>query len=402
MKRASQKATHQQTKTYNSQLVLKTIYDQEQVSRAEVARLTGLTRTTVSELVGELLEQGLVEEVGFGLSQGGKTPILLSVVDGARHLLGVTLTTSAFTGALINLRGEVLHTSSRAAHDLSGEQALTVIYDLLDELTAAASQPLLGIGLGTPGLLDTANGVVYQAVHLGWQNLPLGDLLRARYDVPVYVANDSQLIALAEYIFGEGTGDGNRVVVKVGHGIGAGIVLRGQLFQGDGYGAGEIGHVTVVENGELCRCGNRGCLETVASSSALVRRAQQLAQAEPDSALNRLATAPHLLTREQVLQAYEMGDEGVRALVLEAGRYLGIGLANLVGVLNLHRIVLAGWMTHFGQPWQEAASEEMRRRVLPTLANQTEILLSTLGPNVEVLGASALLLTHELGLNLAR
>ncbi len=394
------KATHQQTRAYNSQLVLKTIFDRGQISRAEVARVTGLTRTTVSELVNELLTTGLIEESGRGPSVGGKSPIILRMVDDARHVIGIDLAATAFRGAIVNLRGEVFHALDLPIHSSGGQPALSLVYEIIDALIAAADQPLLGIGIGAPGLIDTPNGIVRKAVNLDWQNLPLGSLLQARYQLPVYLANDSQVAALAEYIFGSRSDSDNIVAIKAGNGIGAGIVLKGQLFQGDGYGAGEIGHVVIVDDGEVCRCGNTGCVETVANSLAIVRRAQKLASELPNSQLHQLSPAE--FTLEAVLEASHAGDEAACQSVQEAGRYLGIVVATLIGALNIHHIVLVGSLTRFGQPWLDAIRQEMQKRAFALLAQDTQIEISTLDPNVVILGASALLITRELGLNLAR
>jgi len=379
-------------------LVLKTIYDRGEISRADVARATRLTRPTVSDVVAELMEKGLVEEVGHGPSAGGKPPILLSVADDSRHVIGIDLAAGEFRGGVVNLRGDVKHQVNVPLRGRDGDAALALVYELVDELIAATDSHLLGIGIGTPGLMDAMNGVVRWAVNLNWQNLPLRSLLQERYGLPVYVANDSQVAALAEYTFGENRGGRNLIVIKIGHGIGAGIVLDGRLFYGDTFGAGEIGHVTVVENGRQCRCGNSGCLETVASVGAIIQRAQTIAQNNPHSLLHRFAASPEEITVDAVCQAFEAGDEAVRQVILEAGRYLGIAVANLIGVLSTRRIMIAGNISCFGEAWLETIQQEMVRRALEVVASKTEVGVSSIGPNIVFLGASALVLTYELGL----
>jgi predicted NBD/HSP70 family sugar kinase len=413
------KATHQQTRTYNQQLVLKTIYDHGQISRAEVARLTKLTRVTVSEIVSGLLEKGIVAEVGRGPSAGGKTPILLSVVDDAYHLIGVDLASDELHGAVVNLYGDIRYSLSiplkgqnsaqKAGQDSAleggqnGDGTLFQVYSLIDALIASTDNPILGIGIGTPGLLDTTRGVVRRAVNLGWIDLPLGSLLQARYQIPVYIANDSQVTALAEHIFGGGRGDNNLAVIKVGRGIGAGIILNGQLFQGDGSGAGEIGHIGFIQNGELCRCGNVGCIETIGSALAIVRRVQSLVRTQSGSLLNQtFASSPSEITFEEILKAFEAGDPLARQVALEAGHALGFAAACLINLLNMRRILLVGSVTRFGQPWLDAVREEMIKHSLTILARETEVSYGELGENAVILGASALLLTRELGLSLVR
>src|SRR5919112_1929904 len=201
------KATHQQTRVHNERLVVRTLYDHGPISRAEVARVTGLTRTTVSDVVGTLLGDGVVREIGRGPSSGGKAPILLEVDDDARLVVGLDLGEERFAGSLVNLRGEIRRTVELPVAGRDGSDALDLVFELLDRLLAGMTAPLLGI------------------------------------------------------------------VIRVGRGVGAGLILRGALFQGDGSGAGEIGHVVVDDDGDVCRCGRTGCLETVVGMRAIEARA---------------------------------------------------------------------------------------------------------------------------------
>lgn len=398
MRRKAQKATREQTRLHNSRLVLRTIYEREEISRADVARETCLTRTTVSDVVADLMGQGLVEEVGYGPSAGGKPPILLSVVADARHLIGLDLASNEFRGAVVNLRGQVRHQINAPLHDRDGEAALALVYEIVQDLITATDSPLLGIGIGSPGLMDALNGVVRHSVNLDWHNLPLRDLLQERFALPVYVANDSQVAALGEYTFGDGPGAENLVVVKVGQGVGAGIVLNGQLFHGETFGAGEIGHVTIVENGEQCRCGNFGCLETVTSARAIIGQVRSLAASDPGSHLHQFASRPEEITIETICQAMEAGDKQVQQVIRRSGHYLGIAAANIVGLLSIRRIVIAGSVACLGQILLDAIRQEMIKRSLAVLANEVEIALSSIDSNIVILGASALVLNRELGL----
>ncbi len=387
-----QKATRQHTKTHNKQLILKTIYDHSPISRADVARRTGLTRPTVSSTVSELIEEGLIAEVGHGPSAGGKRPILLSLVDDAFHIIGLDLANSQFQGAVINLRGEICYRASLPAHNLTEQTALDLVYTMIDTLIATSERPLLGIGIGTPGVIDSASGIVQRAVNLGWQDLPLRDLLSTKYDLPVYIANDSHVAAQAEYTFGNHIGVNNLIVVKVGRGIGAGIILNGQLFYGDGFGAGEIGHVVVTDNGELCSCGNRGCLETISSSRALMSQAEDIAKTNPASMLS-----PHDITMDQIVQAHNRGDTTLQPIIENAGRYLGVMVAGLTGTLNIQQVFIAGSVSRFGEDLLVPLREQMEKRVLTTLAENTHVEIAALGSDIVLLGAAALLLTKELG-----
>jgi N-acetylglucosamine repressor len=385
-----QKATRQYTKEHNRNLVLKTIFEHESISRAEIARITSLTRTTVSDIVADLLEQGLVNEIGMGESLGGKSPILLSLVEDSRYLIGLDLAHNQFRGAIVNLRGKIRQLVTLPVNSSNGEAALGLVYEILDRLIKASTVPLVGIGIGTPGLVNITEGLVVNAVNLDWQDLPLARLMEDRYHLPVSIMNDSQAAAMGEYTYGQGrTTESNLIVINARHGIGAGLIIQGQLFHGDGGGAGEIGHVVVVpEGGLLCRCGNRGCLETVASAQALVKQARGLVEQSAQTLLPQSAKDIDLDTIEQ---AFARGDENIHDAVLGTGRHLGMAISNLVGTLNIHNIVLTGDMTRFGQPWLEAIREMITSTTLSRLAQETQIEIGQLGENAIILGASAML-----------
>ena len=393
------KATHQQTRAHNAALVLRALYDHGPIGRADVARLTSLTRTTVGEITAELLEDGLAREIGRGPSTGGKAPILLEVVDGARHVVGLDLAEFQFRGALVDLRGNVVATAQRELGGADGEAALELVRALIDELAAGREDTLLGIGVGTPGIVDADTGTIRYAANLDWQDLPLGEILRARHGLPVEVANDSRAAALAIQLFGDpAERSRNLVAITVGRGIGAGIVLGGELFDGDGFGAGEIGHTPVVDDGAECYCGRFGCLETVASSRAIVGRATEEAGAAPDSFLGRRLAESGELRLTDLAAGIEAGDDASRAVVAAAGRSLGQVVAALIGVLNVERIVVHGSVAALGETWLEAVRDEARRRSLPLFARQTHIDQAEPIGDLVVMGASALLLTAELGL----
>jgi predicted NBD/HSP70 family sugar kinase len=378
------KATLRETREHNERLVLATIYDDGPVSRAEIARLTGLTRTTVSDVVEGLIASGLTREIGRGPSTGGKAPILLEVPDVARLLVGVDLGDRVFSAATVNLRGEILQRIEVPSEDADGDRAVALALELIERILTMADGPVLGVGIGAPGLVDTASGTVIRAVMRDWRQLALGKIVSDRFALPVRIANDSQAGALAEYVFGATRGR-NLVVVKVGEGIGAGLVLNGSLFEGDRFGAGEIGHTVVNPDGDPCRCERRGCLETVASTRAVL------------AALEPVLGGP--VSLERAVAAFERGDERVVAAVREAGEQLGIALAGLIGTLHVRRLILAGTMASFGDRWLGAVRDAAVRRCLPALAEDTTFELGPID-DIIILGASALLMTSELGLRL--
>jgi predicted NBD/HSP70 family sugar kinase len=380
------------------QVVLRSIYDHSPMSRADVARRTGLTRTTVSDVVDQLLGAGLVREIGLGQSTGGKAPILLEVPPDARHLIGIEVGDSRLTGAIVNLRGEIRQAIEMPLDGRDGELALERLDELVERLVASTDRPLLGIGLGTPGLIDTSTGTVRWAVNLDWRDLPLGDHLRERARLPVYVANDSHAAALGEHTFGGHVGVASMIVIRVGRGIGAGIVLDGRLYQGDGFGAGEIGHTAVAGNERPCRCGGVGCLETLASTRATVQRAREQAPFAPESMLHGRVLDD--LDFDELIAAFHAGDELAREIVADAAHQIGRSIGGLIGALNIRNIVLVGEMTRLGEPWLSIVRREAHRSALTLLADDTRIEIGRVERNLVVVGAAALLMTRELGLSL--
>jgi len=383
-----ERATHQQTRTFNQQLVLRALHDHSPLSRADLARLTGLTRTSVGDLAGTLIDDGLIEEVGRGRSSGGKSPILLRVAPDGRHLVGLDLGEAQFSGAVVNLRGKILRSIHLALEGRNGDAAVQLVFRLVDALRADDRSPLLGIGIGAPGIIDTSTGTVRWSVNLDWAELRLGPLLEERYGVPVVVANDSHAAAVAELTFFRRPRPNNLIVIKVGRGVGAGIILNGQLFQGDGHGAGEFGHVSLGGADAPCRCGRDGCLETMTSMRSLIEAAG--------------AVEPSITDESALVAAFLAGDTAVRRIVLDAARELGVAVGWLIGALNVRHVLLVGPVAEFGDDWLGEVRRSARSSVLGLLARDTQIEFGHLHDDVVVLGASALLMEQQLGLGLVR
>ena len=402
------KVTREQKKEHNRNLVFMTILNKETISRADIANITHLTRTTVSGIVAELIEEGLVQEVGIGSSTGGKSPILLSVVEDARTIIGLDLGQNQFSGAIVNLNGQLKSVTSVKVEEWDGEQELHLVYKILDQLVEIAGKPLVGIGVAAPGLVNTKEGIVINAVNLGWHDFPLANILHKRYQLPVCVINDSQANAMGHYIYGRRhgkrvgsmvttqsenanliyhdifnkiDGSGNLIVINAGYGIGAGIVIGGQIFQGNGW-AGEIGHISVVsENGLPCRCGNYGCLESIASEQAIVNRMRQIASQPKNN---------QTITLDTIVEAFNNGDPKANQVVMEAATYLGQAISSLACILNIPDVLLTGRLTRFGDPWLEVVRKAMRKTSLYGIAADTRIEIGKLDCNGFILGATTL------------
>ncbi|HEX8803768.1 MAG TPA: ROK family transcriptional regulator [Acidimicrobiales bacterium] len=365
---ARRKAVPGDARRHNRSLVLRTLFRSGPLSRADLARETHLTRVTTSDLAAELLGEGLIEELGTRTDQGvGKPATLLGIVRDSR--LTVTLDLSddeVFRAALVDLGGTVLDRRSSKLEGRTGKEAVDLATDLAADLTAAAGASgagVLGVGVGSPGVVD-ADGVVLEAPNLKWDGLDLAGHLAAELDVPTHVANDANAAALGELGQGDSS-DRSLFLIKVGRGVGAGLVVEGMLVLGDRFAAGEIGHVVVDPRGDDCACGRRGCLETVIAAP---RFRQRLARSD--------------------------ADRKVRAA---AGRRLGVALAPVVSTLNLREIVLSGPLDLLDETFRTAALDAVRDRTMPAVGDNVEIRPTSLGEDDVHLGAARLVLDRELG-----
>lgn len=359
-----------QARVYNRSLVLQSLYSDGPQSRADLARVTSLTPVTIGALVSELIGEGLAVELGTrsGAARVGKPATLVGFEPAAAHIVSLDLSPDVyFRGAVLDLAGKVLATSQIPREGRTGEAAAAAATDLARDLVEKAGRPVLGIGVGSPGVVDH-QGVVLNAPNLGWSGMPLAQILREGLDLPVYVANDANSAALAEHSFGGATGSGV-LVLTVGLGVGAGILLDGALVRGDRFAAGEIGHLIVEEPGLPCACGRSGCLE-------------------------RLLSVPHL--RERLATRPESEQQEVLA---QAGTSLGIALAPVISTLDLGEVVLTGPPDLLGGALLEAATTAVRRRVLPVVGQALELRLSTLHENSILLGSAVLVLSGELGVS---
>jgi predicted NBD/HSP70 family sugar kinase len=362
---ARRKAVPGDARRHNRALVLSTMFREGPLSRADLARATHLTRVTTSDLATELLAEGLVEELGTreGTGRVGKPATLLGVVPDARFTITLDLSDDErFRAALVDLAGKVRARRVAEREGRAGSDAAALAHDLCADLAAAADRPLLGVGVGSPGLVDP-RGTVLEAPNLGWYGFDLRAALGEGLGVPVHVANDANAIVLGELGLGGAAGR-SLLLVKVGHGVGAGLVIDGHLVVGDRFAAGEIGHVLVDPDGEACACGRRGCLETAIAAPRLRRRSH-------------------------------LGDPVAEHTA--AGRRLGEALAPVISTLNLREVVLSGPTDVLDETFREAALDAVRARTMPAVGDVVDLRFSSLGEDDVLLGAAMLVLDRELG-----
>jgi len=371
--RTGAKVLPEHARNHNRALVLQTLFHGGSMSRADVARETGLTRVTVSDLVGELIASGYVVEKGPREdARPGKPAILIDIDRGAHRIVGLDLSgPDRFVGAVLTLDGEIVARAEvprppATAPDTRADTRDTVaeaVVELARILVADAHAPVLGIGVGTPGVVDE-RGVVLSAPNLGWHGFDLRGHLEDALGRPTLVANDANAAALAEYTFGGAEGD--LLLIRVGAGVGAGLLSGGQPMRGARHAAGEIGHVTIgTDGGPVCACGKVGCLEAWLSVPSLTR--DLVDAAEPATVLR------------------------------DAGERLAIAIAPIVGALDLSEIVLSGPEELLDGPLLEAVVETLRARTLAEFHDGVRVRMTRHGPDIVLRGAAVMVLTGQLG-----
>ena len=372
--------------------VLDFVWRRRAVSRADIARHTGRSRSTISEVVARLLPTGLIEEVGSGESRGGRRPILIGFRDGAGSILGMDIGAAHVSVALTDLRGRILAWRRRdhpVQSDPKGTAALAV---RLGEacLAAPGAGPTgpMGIGVAVPSPVDPGSPYrILERILPAWHDFDLLGALRSHFEVPVFVDNDANLGALAEHHWGKAVGIDDFAYLKVATGVGAGLMIGGEIYRGATGVAGEIGHVAIDPRGPRCVCGNRGCLATFVGTRALVDRTRALLPRFPGSVLAR--TVPDIRSLEDAALA---DDPLALKVVGEAAGNLGIVIAGVLNLMNPGSVILGGSLARLGDRLIAPLSEAVAGRTLVASAAASEIRTSELGPRATALGAA----THVL------
>ncbi|MFS0911658.1 ROK family protein [Microbacterium sp. 179-I 3D2 NHS] len=366
--RSRAKVLPEHARGHNRALVLQTLYHSGAMSRADLSRETGLTRVTISDLVAEFIADGIVVEMGVREAVGpGKPPILIDIDRIGHQILGLDLSgPSAFEGAVLSLDGDVLERRVvPRPESADGDAAYAATLALARTLVAASTQPLLGVGIGTPGVVRP-DGFVLSSPNLGWSNFPLEAKLSADLDLPVLARNDANAAVLAEYTFGEAKAD--FMLIKLGRGVGAGLITGSQPLVGSRFAAGEIGHVVVgTDGGPRCACGKDGCLEAWLS----VSRMRAALDADPGA-------------RDEILR-----DSGTR---------MAIAIAPIVAALDLSEVVLSGPADLLDGILIEAAVQTLRARTLEGVFEDVTVRRTT-QDDIVLRGAAVMVLSGQLGVS---
>jgi len=366
--RVTQTVSTEQSRRQNRTLLLQTLFRSGPLSRTDLVHRSGLSKPMVSDLVGELLERDVIEESGTRrVSGAGKPATLLGVRSDAFQIIAVDLSDEhRFVGVVTNLRGAVLHRAEARVAGESGDRALHLVADLVARLQQLATAPVLGVGMGTPGVV-TGKRVVRLASTLDWHDVDMADRVRRTFTGPVQVANDANAAALGMYTY-RGAERSSLMLVTIEHGVGAGLIIGGSLVEGTQFSAGEIGHIVVDDDGEPCMCGLRGCLDLAVSAPNLRRRID----ADPED-------------RDGIL--------------LRGAGTLGRALAPMIAMTGVSDVVVAGPVDLVTPAFLAEVKKTITSRVFWSVSDGLAVEAAPGGEDLVLLGAAALVLTSELGVS---
>jgi glucokinase-like ROK family protein len=361
------------------------------IARAEIARQLELSRAAISSIVNDLLAHQVIRETEDVPSTSGRRPILLEINPECGYVVGVDIGATHVTLVLADLSARVLEEIEFPFNvSLGPDVCLPQVDSKLREFLTGASvtlEEISAIGVGVPGpVVSEAGGVVAPPIMPGWDNFPIQSHLESLWGRPVMLNNDAELGALGEWAYGAGRNEKHLLYIKVGYGIGAGLLIGGQIYRGATGSAGEIGHIVIMENGPLCACGNRGCLEAIAGGRAIADRARNAVRSGRRTHLASIKPIESISALD-VAKAARKGDLVAQEIVAEAGEYLGIAIVGLINLINPSMIVIGGGVAEMGDLFIEPIRQAAMDRSLPAAAKDLRITAATLGRRASSMGA---------------
>jgi predicted NBD/HSP70 family sugar kinase len=388
-----ERATGARMRSHNVSMLLHLAWSEGEISRIDLARQSG---STVSKIVGELLEMGLVRESHSARTAGGRPPIVLRFDDDRYQLIGVDLGATHVSVALTNLRGVVLAWRS-VPHPVQADphgtlrRVLELVHETLAEV-GVGLEGVMGLGLGVPSPVDPEDpDRLSERILPAWDGVRPATFLEEELGIPVFMENDANVSALAEAWLGAGREVGTLAFIKLGTGVGAGLFVDGEVIRGANGFAGEIGHTAIDSSGPRCTCGLRGCLQAMVGSAAILDRVRVLLGEMPGSTLE-----PSQLSLVEVGRAARRGDPAASEAVRETARSLGIAIANLFNLVNPSLVVLGGGLTVAGETLLDPLRHAIRERALWAAIARAEVVIGELGERTAALGATILVLRAAL------
>ena len=389
-------------KKMNMASVLDIIRKKGPISRSEIAEIANLTPATISNITGELIDNNLVVEGESGDSSGGRKPIMLRIRCDYYRVIGIYIGSKKIKIIASDLMANSKYKKEYSYEEkgITPEEAQKILHDEISEIKdkyEKKGKKVVGIGIGIHGIVNSETGEVVFAPNLGWNNVPIKKDIEEKFGIPVFVDNNTRAMGLGENWFGTGKNVNNFFCLNVEYGVGGSLFIDDKIFRGSSFGAGEIGHTTVDINGELCSCGNRGCLETIASVKALKKKAFEGYEKNKNSSIfsgKEIETADDIRA-SQIFEAANNGDSFAVSLIQEMGEKIGIGIANIINIFNPQLVIINGEIISTGEILLDPIRKVVKERGFKSLVNATDIVLSKLG-NVAYLKGAVVLATEHI------
>ena len=392
----NQTADQESIRKVNTSLVLNALRLHAPISRAELATITRLNRSTISNIVNILIGDGLVLELDTMESKVGRPGIALALRPDGGAVIGVEIGVGFISVILTDFVANILwRESSEFSLEKPKIEIISEAEKLIDQAISFAEEKylrLLGIGLGVPGLVNVQKGELLFAPNLGWRNVPLRLMWNQRFHLPLYVENEANLGALGEYYFGVGRDVDNFIYLSSGVGLGGGVIINGKLFTGGRGFAGEIGHIQRDPQGELCGCGRQGCWETQVGPRAVLQRVKRAIEADSGSTLEYINGDLKNLTFDQVVDCALQGNQLCRSALEEVGRNLGTGIADLANIFNPQMVVIGGAFSYAREIILPILENTISNETLTAVRDDLSVKFSEHGADACVLGAIAVVL----------
>ncbi|MDF2874675.1 MAG: Glucokinase [Sporomusa sp.] len=382
----------------NAEQIFNIIRRQGPVSRADIARCTGLTPPTVTNITNKLLESGIISDYMIGASSGGRRPLLLKINPAAGQVIIIHIRSFKMIGYVVDAAFKAHAELTVSIKGLSYEAVLQQILAVIDQCRQAVTTTLIAIGVVIRGPVRTKEGISVFAPNIGWKNVPLKYIIEEKNRVPAFIENDSHVLAYGEYYFGVAKGANNLVLLKVGHGIGSGIMFNGSLYRGINGSAGEVGHTVIDVAGPLCSCGNCGCMEAMASETALVDLMTAAIRCGQTTLLTGIVHGDlEAVTAEDIYHAADLGDPLAIKILSRVAGYLGIGIANLVNIFNPELVVIGGGLAKARQYIERTVWDMVALRSFESCSSVLEIKYSTQTSENTMKGAADMVFSELAG-----
>lgn len=398
MIQVQESTTYNLEKRINQYVVIDLIRKKGPITIPQIVRISELSRPTVDDVVDTLRKKKVVKRVGFAPSRGGRKPTLWKLNNKAGYVVGVDMVSPYVTTILTDLEANIVSESiGYFPLDAGKEKIISYLKEEIHKTINKAgiiNQNIIGIGIGVPGLIDKSAGISTSIERIpGWNNVSIVDILKKEFNVPIFLENDVNLMAIAERWLGDEQGTENMIYVAFRTGVGAGIFINGELFSGVYGNAGFLGHTTVDKDGPLCVCGNRGCLELFADEPAIVNKARKGLKNGVKTRISALVDGKmERVNAEIIFMAASEGDLFALDIVREVGQYLGIGIANIVNLFDTQLIVIGGCITKAGESFLRSIRKTVEKRLSPQFNKNLKIKYAKVDSTAAALGATILAL----------